>query len=87
MTDTANSDELIALRERIAQLEAKRPKLHDVENHDLVGLWELSRALEAQQLDAFMLNKSVPDRVFWGWFWGFMIVVAAVLGYGLVMYW
>ena len=27
----------------------------------------------------FALQNATPDRVFWGWFWGFMIFGAAIL--------
>ncbi len=86
MAETANSDDLTALRERIAQLEAKHPKLNDVENRDLIGIHQLSHAIETQQLDRFVLRNSVPDKVFWGWFWAFIFIAAAVVAYSLIRY-
>lgn len=85
MTDETSKPELQALRDRMADLELACETPAKVEGFE--GIRQLSRAIESQQLDRFALQNSVPDRVFWGWFWAFMMVVAAVLGYGLFMYW
>ncbi len=84
MTDTATKDELQALRDRIAELEAARDKPVKIEIEGLEGLKQWSHAIETQQMDAFMLNNSVPDRVFWGWFWAFIIAVIAFFTIGFL---
>ena len=79
MTDQPTREELQALRDRIADLEAARDKPVKVEVEGFVGLRQLSHAIETQQLDRFALQNATPDRVFWGWFWCFMIFGAAIL--------
>jgi hypothetical protein len=79
MTDQPTREELQALRDRIADLEAARDEPVKVEVEGFEGLRQLSRAIETQQLDRFALQNATPDRVFWGWFWGFMIFGAAIL--------
>lgn len=79
MTDQPTREELQALRDRIADLEAARDEPVKVEVEGFEGLRQLSHAIETQQLDRFALQNATPDRVFWGWFWGFMIFGAAIL--------
>lgn len=79
MTDQPTREELQALRDRIADLESARDKPVKVEVEGFEGLRQLSHAIETQQLDRFALQNATPDRVFWGWFWGFMIFGAAIL--------
>jgi len=84
MTDEAAKDELQALRDRVADLEAARDKPVKVEIEGLEGLKQWSHAIETQQLDRFALQNSVPDKVFWGWFWAFMafgVIVFAIAGF------
>lgn len=87
MTETATNDELQALRDRVAELEAARDKPLKVEIEGLEGLKQWSHAVETQQMDAFMLNNAVPDRVFWGWFWAFIVVVAVFVASAFIEYW
>jgi hypothetical protein len=86
MTDQPMREELQALRDRIADLEAARDKPVKVEVEGFEGLRQLSHAIETQQLDRFALQNATPDRVFWGWFWAFIIAVAAVVAYSLIRY-
>ena len=72
MTDQPTREELQALRDRIADLEAARDKPVKVEVEGFEGLRQLSHAIETQQLDRFALQNATPDRVFWGWFWAFI---------------
>lgn len=73
MTDQPTREELQALRDRIADLEAARDKPVKVEVEGFEGLRQLSHAIETQQLDRFALQNATPDRVFWRWFWAFVI--------------
>lgn len=82
MTETATKDELQALRDRVAELEAVRDKPLKVEIEGLEGLKQWSHAIETQQMDLFMLNNAAPDRVFWGWFWAFIAGVVIFLAWG-----
>ena len=79
MTDKPNQNELQELRDRVADLEAARDKPVKVEVEGFEGLRQLSHAIETQQLDRFALQNATPDRVFWGWFWAFMIFGAVIL--------
>lgn len=79
MSEQVTRDELQALRDRIAELEAARDKPVKVEIDGLEGLKQWSHAVETQQLDRFMLHAATPDRVFWGWFWGFVALCVALL--------
>lgn len=87
MTDQPTREELQALRDRIADLEAARDKPVKVEVEGFEGLRQLSHAIETQQLDRFALQNATPDRVFWGWFWGFIVVVGVVVAYNVILYW
>jgi len=73
MTDETSKAEMQALRNRVADLEAGRDKQVRVEIAGFEGVRQLSHAIETQQLDRFALQNSTPDRVFWGWFWSFVI--------------
>lgn len=87
MSEQVTRDEVQALRDRIAELEAARDKPVKVEIEGLEGLKQWSHAVETQQLDRFMLHAATPDRVFWGWFWGFVAAVAIFMAYSFIMYW
>jgi hypothetical protein len=87
MTDQPTREELQALRDRIADLEAARDKPVRVEVEGFEGLRQLSHAIETQQLDRFAIQNATPDRVFWGWFWGFIVVVGVVVAYNVILYW
>lgn len=76
MSAEVTRDELQSLRDRIAELEAARDTPVKVEIEGLEGLKQWSHAVETQQLDRFALVNSTPDRVFWGWFWAFVIFAA-----------
>lgn len=82
MAETATKEELQALRDRVAELEAARNQPVKVEIEGLEGLKQWSHAVETQQMDLFMLNNAVPDRVFWGWFWAFIAAVVIFLAWG-----
>jgi hypothetical protein len=82
MTDQPTREELQALRDRIADLEAARDKPVKVEVEGFEGLRQLSHAIETQQLDRFALQNATPDRVFWGWFWAFIAAVILILFLG-----
>jgi hypothetical protein len=82
MTDQPTREELQALRDRIADLEASRDKPVKVEVEGFEGLRQLSHAIETQQLDRFALQNATPDRVFWGWFWAFIAAVILILFLG-----
>jgi hypothetical protein len=84
MTDQPAKEELQALRDRIAELEAARDKPVKVEVEGFEGLRQLSHAIETQQLDRFALQNSVPDKVFWGWFWAFIIGVVLIFAIGFI---
>ena len=75
MSDTALREEMQQLRDQVARLEAARAEPVEVKVEGFEGLRQLSHAIETQQMDAFMLQNAVPDRVFWGWFWTFIIAV------------
>ena len=79
MTEQAAPNELQALRERIAELEAARaqPQIVDIEGFE--GLRQLSHAIETKNLDAFMLDRSMPDRMFWG------LLIGLPVGFALLM--
>lgn len=79
MTEPATKDELQALRERVAELEAARDKPVKVEIEGLEGLKQWSHAVETQQLDRFILQNATPDRVFWGWFWAFVGIASVFI--------
>ena len=82
MTDQPTREELQALRDRIADLEASRDEPVKVEVEGFEGLRHLSHAIETQQLDRFALQNATPDRVFWGWFWAFIAAVVVFLAWG-----
>jgi len=84
MTDEVVKDELQALRDRVAEVEAARDKPVKVEVEGLEGIRQLSHAIETQQLDRFALQNSVPDKVFWGWFWAFVAGVVLIFAIGFV---
>ena len=84
MTDQPTREELQALRDRIADLEAARDKPVKVEVEGFEGLRQLSHAIETQQLDRFALQNATPDRVFWGWFWAFVIGVILIFAIGAI---
>ena len=84
MTDETTRDELQALRDRVADLEAARDKPVKVEIEGLEGLKQWSHAVETQQLDRFNLVNSTPDRVFWGWFWAFVVGVILIFVIGAI---
>jgi hypothetical protein len=84
MTDQPTREELQALRDRIAYLEAAREKPVKLEVEGFEGLRQLSHAIETQQLDRFALQNATPDRVFWGWFWAFVIGVILIFAIGAI---
>jgi hypothetical protein len=84
MTDQPTREELQALRDRIADLEAARDEPVKVEVEGFEGLRQLSHAIETQQLDRFALQNATPDRVFWGWFWAFIAAVFILVLTGYV---
>jgi hypothetical protein len=84
MTDQPTKEELQALRDRIADLEAARDEPVKVEVEGFEGLRQLSHAIETQQLDRFALQNATPDRVFWGWFWAFIAAVFILVLTGYV---
>lgn len=77
MTEQADPNELQALRDRIAQLEAARaqPQVVDIEGFE--GLRQLSHAIETKNLDMFMLNRGIPDRAFW---W----IIGPIIAFGVI---
>ena len=79
-------DELQALRDRIVELEAARDRPLKVEIEGLEGIKQLSHAIETQQLDAIALQNSVPDKVFWGWFWAFVAFAAVAFAGAFIKY-
>ena len=86
MADDATRDELQALRDRVADLEAARDKPVKVDIEGLEGLKQWSHAVETQQLDRFHLVNSTPDRVFWGWFWAFIAFAAVAFAGAFIKY-
>ncbi len=78
MTEQVDQNELQALRDRIAELEAARaqPQIVDIEGFE--GLRQLSHAIETKNLDAFMLDRSMPDKTFW-------MVLCGIVGFALFM--
>lgn len=86
MTDQPTKEELQALRDRIANLEAARDKPVKVEVEGFEGLRQLSHAIETQQLDRFALQNATPDRVFWGWFWAFVAFAGVIAILSIIQY-
>lgn len=84
MSAEVTKDDLQTLRDRVAELEAARDKPVKVEIEGLEGLKQWSHAIETQQLDRFALQNSVPDKVFWGWFWAFIIAAVLAVAIGLI---
>lgn len=82
--DTPEQIELKALRDRVASLEAARTVPVKVEIEGLEGLKQWSHAVETQQLKSFYELNSTPNRVFWGWFWGFVIAVVGFLAFCVI---
>ena len=82
MSDEISKAELQAFRDRISDLEAASAKPMRVEIEGFEGIHHLSRAIETQQLDRFVLQNSTPDRVFWGWFWAFIAAAVIFVAWG-----
>jgi hypothetical protein len=70
MSDEALRNEIKALRDEVARLEADRARPVPVEVEGFEGLRQLSHAIENKNLDAFLLDRGIPDR----WFWGTIIL-------------
>ena len=71
--------QLQALRDRVAELEAARDQPQAVNLEGFVGLRQLSHAIETKNLDAFMLDRSMPDKMFWGLLIGLPIFFLIIL--------
>ena len=84
MTDETSKAEMQALRDRVANLEAGRDAPVKVEVEGFEGIRQLSHAIETQQLDRFVLRNSVPDKVFWRWFWAFAAICGLLIGMAIV---
>ena len=80
MSDSALEAEVARLRDHVAALEAAQagPVTVDVEGFE--GLRDLSRAIENKQLDGFLYDRGVPDKVYFGVVWA----MAAVAGFFLL---
>ncbi|QYE37202.1 hypothetical protein KZX46_21440 (plasmid) [Polymorphobacter sp. PAMC 29334] len=79
MSDDTLRHEVEALREQVARLEADRARPVAVEGFE--GLRQLSHAIETKNLDAFLLDRGIPDRWFWGGVLALVFVFIAVFGY------
>ena len=64
MTEQVSPNELQALRDRIAELEAARNQPQTVNIEGFEGLRQLSSAIENKNLDAFMLDRGMSDKMF-----------------------
>lgn len=73
MTEQVSQAELQALRDRVAELEAARDQPQTVNVEGFEGLRQLSHAIETKNLDAFVLDRGMPD-------WAFWCILATVLG-------
>ncbi len=80
MSDQVTKEEVQALRDRIAELEAAREKPVKVEIDGLEGLKQWSHAVETQQLDRFYLQNAVPDN-----FWLYLAKMVGFLLIGLLV--
>lgn len=83
MTEQMNPAELQSFRDRIAELEAARDQPQVVTVEGFEGLRQLSHAIETKNLDAFMLDRSRPDKLFW---WGLIAFVAFMVGAFLIAF-
>lgn len=84
MSDEALREEVQQLRDQVARLEATRAEPVKVDIEGFEGLRQLSHAIETQQMDAFMLQNAVPDRVFWGTFWVIVAFAAIMIGWAVI---
>jgi len=84
MTEQANPNELQALRDRVAELEAARDQPQNVNIEGFEGLRQLSHAIETKNLDGFLLDRSVPDVFFWGFLAIFMLIL--LVGFPLMIW-
>lgn len=79
MNDQIPQAEFQTLRDRVTDLETARTVQVKVDIEGFEGIRQLSRAIEKQQLDRFALQNSTPNRVFWSWFWAFVIGCAVLV--------
>ncbi len=66
MSDAALEAEIARLRDHVAALEAAQAKPATVNVEGFEGLRDLSRAIENKQLDGFLYERGVPDKVYFG---------------------
>lgn len=79
MSDEALKAENARLRDQVAALEAARTGPITVDVAGFEGLRDLSRAIENKQLDGFLYERSVPDKVYFGIVWAMAAVAAMVI--------
>ena len=65
MSDAALEAEVARLRDHVAALEAAQAKPATVNVEGFEGLRELSQAIETKNLDGFLYDRGVPDKVYW----------------------
>ena len=66
MSDAALEAEVARLRDHVAALEAAQAKPATVNVEGFEGLRDLSRAIETKNLDGFLYDRGVPDKVYLG---------------------
>lgn len=75
MSNPNLEDQVRALTAKVAELEAARaPARVDVEGFE--GLRQLSHAIETKQVQAFMLDRSMPDSWFYTILFGPFVLIA-----------
>jgi hypothetical protein len=84
MSDEALRNEIKALRDEVARLEADRARPVPVEVEGFEGLRQLSHAIETKNLDAFLLDRGIPDRWFWGAFVVFIMFSIGLVSVGFI---
>lgn len=83
MSDPALEAEVARLRDQVAALEAAQTKPATVNVEGYEGLRQLSHAIEDKNLDGFLYDRGVPDKVYFGVVWG-MVAVAGIVVISMV---
>ena len=85
MSDPALEAEVARLRDHVAALEAAQAKPATVDVAGFEGLRRLSEAIENKQLDGFLYDRGVPDKVYFGVVW-VMVALAVFVVVGSLIY-
>ena len=84
MSDPALEAEVARLRDHVAALEAAHAKSPTVNVEGFEGLRELSRAIETKNLDGFLYDRGVPDKVYFRVVWGMAIFAVIIVAWGAI---